>query len=37
LFALIAPHIGNSGRDNSGWVGAYRDIPMLFAARGLPD
>ncbi len=34
MFALLAPHIGNHGYGNHGWVGDYRDIPMLFAARG---
>lgn len=34
LFALVAPHIGNCGYGNDGWVGEYRGVPMLFAARG---
>ncbi len=34
LFALVAPHIGNRGCGNDGWVGEYRGVPMLFAARG---
>ncbi len=33
LYALLAPHIGNCGYGNDGWVGAYKDIPMLFAQR----
>src|SRR5579884_3213675 len=33
LYALVAPHIGNQGHDNSGWVGDYKGIPMLFAQR----
>jgi len=34
LYALIAPHIGNQGKDNSGWIGDYKGVPMLFAQRG---
>jgi glucoamylase len=34
LFALLAPHIGNQGYGNDGWVDAYKGIPMLFARRG---
>jgi glucoamylase len=34
LYALLAPHIGNAGSHNNGWVGSYKDIPMLFAQRG---
>lgn len=33
LFALLAPHIGNCGYGNDGWVGEYKGIPMLFAQR----
>lgn len=33
LYALLAPHISNQGSGNSGWVGDYKGIPMLFAAR----
>jgi glucoamylase len=33
LYALLAPHIGNHGRGNNGWVGDFRGIPMLFASR----
>jgi glucoamylase len=33
LYALLAPHIGNCGYGNYGWVGNYRGVPMLFAAR----
>ena len=32
LFALVAPHIVNAGAGNTGWVGAYKGHPMLFAA-----
>ncbi len=34
LYALIAPHIGNAGSHNDGWVGDYKGIPMLYAQRG---
>ena len=33
LYALLAPHIGNCGVGNDGWVGEYKGIPMLFAQR----
>ena len=33
LFVLLAPHIGNQGYGNDGWVDAYKGIPMLFAQR----
>jgi len=33
LYALLAPHIANRGADNSAWAGAYKGMPMLFAAR----
>jgi glucoamylase len=33
LYALLAPHIGNHGRENDGWAGDFRGIPMLFAKR----
>jgi len=31
---LLAPHLNNQGSDNSGWVGEYKGIPMLFAQNG---
>ncbi len=34
LFALMAPHIGNRGSENNGWLGDYKGVPMLFAQRG---
>lgn len=34
LYVLLAPHLDNRGTDNSGWVGDYKGVPMLFAARG---
>jgi len=33
VFALLAPHIGNRGYGNNGWIGDYKGIPMLFAQR----
>jgi len=33
LFALLAPHIGNSGGGNTAWVGDVKGTPMLFAER----
>ena len=31
LYALLAPHLGNVGSNNTGWVGDYKGVPMLFA------
>ncbi len=31
LFGLVAPHLINSGANNTGWVGDYKGTPMLFA------
>jgi len=33
LYALLAPHIGNRGYGNNGWIGNYKGVPMLFAER----
>jgi len=33
LYALLAPHLANCGRANTGWVGDYKSVPMLFAER----
>ena len=33
LYLLLAPHLGNRGYSNTGWVGDYKGIPMLFAER----
>jgi len=33
LYALLAPHLANCGRENTGWVGAYKGTPTLFAHR----
>jgi glucoamylase len=34
LYALLGARLGNRGSENTGWVGAYKGVPMLFAARG---
>jgi glucoamylase len=34
VYALLAPHLENHGSGNSGWVGSYKGVPMLFARRG---
>ncbi len=34
LFVLLAPHLGNQGWGNHGWIGEYKGHRMLFAARG---
>ncbi|HEV2729511.1 MAG TPA: glucan 1,4-alpha-glucosidase [Terriglobales bacterium] len=31
LYALLAPHLANGGAGNTGWVGDYKGVPMLFA------
>ena len=31
LYALLAPHLGNVGSNNTGWVGDYKGVRMLFA------
>jgi len=33
LYVLLAPHIGNCGYGNHGWVGEYNGVTMLFAER----
>ena len=33
LYALLAPHLGNRGYENTAWVSDYKGIPMLFAER----
>ncbi|MCB1707996.1 MAG: glucan 1,4-alpha-glucosidase [Halioglobus sp.] len=33
LFALLSPHLGNSGAGNSARLGAFKGVPMLFAQR----
>jgi glucoamylase len=34
VYVLLAPHLGNQGYGNDGWVGDYKGVPMLFAQRG---
>ena len=34
LYALLSPHLVNGGAENTGWVGDYKGVPMLFAKRG---
>jgi glucoamylase len=31
VYALLAPHLGNVGSNNTGWIGDYKGTPMLFA------
>ena len=31
LYALLAPHLGSVGSNNTGWTGDYKGIPMLLA------
>jgi glucoamylase len=33
LYVLLSPHLGNRGAGNSGWIGEYKGVPMLFAER----
>jgi glucoamylase len=33
LYALLAPHLDNQGAQNTGWVGDYKGVPLLFAQR----
>ena len=33
LFALLSPHLGNRGGNNTAWIGRYKGMPMLFAER----
>lgn len=33
LYVLLAPHLGNHGAGNTGWVDEYKGIPMLLAER----
>ncbi|PWB72846.1 glucan 1,4-alpha-glucosidase [candidate division GN15 bacterium] len=34
LHVLLAPHLGNCGAGNTGWLGDYKGRKMLFAERG---
>jgi glucoamylase len=33
LHVLLAPHLGNFGSNNTGWIGDYKGVPMLMAER----
>ncbi|MGA7193156.1 MAG: glucan 1,4-alpha-glucosidase [Anaerolineales bacterium] len=33
LYVLLSPHLGNEGANNTGWLGDYKGVPMLFAQR----
>ena len=33
VYALLASHLANFGYGNTGWVGDYKGVPMLFAQR----
>jgi glucoamylase len=33
LFVILAPHLGNSGSNNTAWTSDYKGVPMLFAQR----
>lgn len=33
LYCIAAPHLLNCGMGNTGWVGDYKGVPMLFAER----
>ncbi|MEP6644854.1 MAG: glucan 1,4-alpha-glucosidase, partial [Acidobacteriaceae bacterium] len=34
VYALLSPHLANCGRGNTGWSGAYKGVPMMFAEHG---
>src|SRR5258708_10749401 len=31
LYIVLSPHLANGGYGNTGWVGDYKGVPMLFA------
>ena len=33
IYVLLAPHLANGGSGNTGWLGDYKGVPMLFAER----
>src|SRR5262249_34465313 len=33
IFVLLAPHLGNRGAGNNGWLADFKGVPMLFAER----
>ena len=34
VYAVVAPHVDNQGAGNTGWLGDYKGLPLLFAQRG---
>lgn len=34
VYVILAPHLGNQGGGNTGWVENYKGVPMLFARQG---
>ena len=35
LYALLAPHLGNVGSNNTAWTGDYKGVPMLYGGDEL--
>jgi glucoamylase len=35
LYGMLAPHLVNRGANNTGWVGDYKGIRMMFASGGV--
>ena len=33
VYALLAPHLANWGRANTGWLNDYKGVPLMFAQR----
>ncbi len=33
LFAILTPHVNNSGGGNTAWTDSYKGVPMLFAQK----
>jgi glucoamylase len=33
LYVLLAPHLANRGWGNTGWIGEYKGVPLLYAER----
>lgn len=33
MYVLLAPHLGNRGADNNGWLGDYKGTSLLYAQR----
>jgi len=34
VYAIMAPHVGNQGKENTAWTDIHKGVPMLFARRG---